>query len=226
MENAENVISNFKRTLLQVNKAACISKRRVSDIKMMAVSKTQTANTIRPLLEIGHLVFGENQVVEAEQKWPNLQRQFPNTQLHLIGALQANKVKRAVGIFDVIQTVDRLKIAKKITREAQEQNRMVECYVQINVGEEKQKAGVFPNVADEFISECLNEVMLPLTGLMCIPPQGHDPGPYFNLLATIGKRNSLKNLSMGMSEDFSVAISCGATEIRVGAGIFGARASF
>ena len=226
MKNVENVISKFKQTLLQINKATVTSRRNVSDIKLMAVSKTQTSEAIRPLLEKGHLVFGENQVIEAEKKWPTLLREFSDIELHLIGPLQANKVKRAVGLFDVIQTVDRLKIAKKIAREAHEQNRIIECYAQINIGEEKQKAGVSPNIADEFISECLNESMLPITGLMCIPPLGHDPQPYFDLLACIGKRNSIEKLSMGMSEDFDVAISCGATEIRVGAGIFGTRESF
>jgi pyridoxal phosphate enzyme (YggS family) len=168
-------------------------------------------------------VFGENKVQEAEDKWPNLKLAYSDISLHLIGPLQSNKVKRAVLVFDVIETLDRLKIANALAREMEAQNIKPECYIQVNTGEEKQKAGVLPANVDTFIKQCRDELGLPITGLMCIPPAGDNPSLHFGLLSEMAKRNGLEKLSMGMSSDFEVAVAFGATSVRVGTAIFGSR---
>jgi pyridoxal phosphate enzyme (YggS family) len=178
---------------------------------------------VRAALEAGQRVFGENRVQEAAAKWPALRAEFPDVVLHLVGPLQTNKVPEAVALFDVIETVDREKLARKLAAEITKTGRALACYVQINTGEEPQKAGIPPRQADAFIALCRDEIGLDITGLMCIPPVDEDPAPHFALLAEIARRNGLGTLSMGMSGDFEVAAMFGATHVRVGTAIFGER---
>ncbi|MEM8772335.1 MAG: YggS family pyridoxal phosphate-dependent enzyme [Pseudomonadota bacterium] len=192
---------------------------------IIAVSKTHPAERIEPLLAGGHRMFGENRVQEAAQKWPPLREKFPDLELHLIGPLQSNKTKDAVGLFDVIQTIDREKIARAIAAEIQKQGRAPGLFVQINTGEEEQKAGVAPQAADLFIKQCQDEFDLALAGVMCIPPLDQAPAPHFALLAKIAERNGLPGVSMGMSGDYRIAAQLGASHVRVGSAIFGARAA-
>ncbi len=196
------------------------------DVTLVAVSKTHPPSTIELALKSGHRVFGENKVQEADDKWPTLKTAYPDVLLHLIGPLQSNKVKRAVSIFDVIETVDRLKVARALAREMEDQNIRPKCYIQVNTGEESQKAGLLPANVDSFIKECRDELCLPIIGLMCIPPVGENPSLHFGLLSEMAKRNGLKKLSMGMSNDFELAVEFGATSVRVGTAIFGSRPKF
>jgi PLP dependent protein len=168
-------------------------------------------------------VFGENRVQEAQKKWPQLRTEYSGVELHLIGPLQSNKAAEAVALFDVIQTVDRIKIAEALARECQKQGRSLQYYIQINTGREPQKAGVMAEEADGFITTCRDDLGLNVVGLMCIPPVDEDPRPHFKLLREMAKRNGLQKLSMGMSSDFEIAIAEGATAIRVGSAIFGTR---
>jgi PLP dependent protein len=192
-------------------------------VKLVAVSKTYFAPDIQPVLDAGARVFGENRVQEAKEKWPELRAQYPGVELHLIGPLQSNKAAEAVALFDVIQTVDRAKIAEALSKEVQKQNRTLQFYVQVNTGSEPQKAGVLPEEADQFIRNCKENHGLNVVGLMCIPPVNEDPRSHFKMLREIATRNGLTELSMGMSSDFEVAIEEGATVVRVGSAIFGAR---
>ena len=192
-------------------------------IQLVAVSKTYGDKDIRPVLEAGQRRFGENRVQEATEKWPHLLEEYPDVELHLIGPLQSNKVAEAVKLFDVIQTVDRPKIAAALAKECNAQGRAVRFYVQVNTGAEPQKAGILPEAADGFIAACLKEYGLNIVGLMCIPPLEENPRPHFKMLKTIAERNHLQQLSMGMSADFEIAIAEGATLVRVGSAIFGAR---
>ncbi|MEG9884344.1 MAG: YggS family pyridoxal phosphate-dependent enzyme [Hyphomicrobiales bacterium] len=207
----------------RIDTAAIAAGRRRASVTLMAVSKTFDADAIRPVLKAGQRVFGENRVQEASRKWPALREQFSSVELHLIGPLQSNKVGDAVALFDCIQTLDRPKLARALAREMARQNRSPILLVQVNTGEEAQKSGVPPNSADAFIRLCREECGLVLAGLMCIPPAGDDPVVHFNMLGEIAGRNGLAELSMGMSNDFEAAISCGATMVRVGAAIFGVR---
>ena len=175
------------------------------------------------LFRSGQRVFGENRVQEAHAKWPALKNEFSGVELHLVGPLQSNKCREAMALFDVIETVDRLKIAEEIAKENSRTGRCPKLYIEINTGLEPQKAGVIPSDADAFIKECRERLSLPIEGLMCIPPEAEPKSPHFALLATIAKRNRLKSLSMGMSADFELAIQLGATHVRVGTAIFGAR---
>jgi hypothetical protein len=168
-------------------------------------------------------VFGENRVQEAQKKWPDLRKKFPDLQLHLIGPLQTNKVRDAIGLFDVIETIDRPKLARSIAQEMARTGLRPACFVQVNTGEEAQKAGIMPAEADEFIAFCRDELELPIKGLMCIPPVGDSPALHFALMHDMAKRNGLSLLSMGMSADFDVAIGLGATHVRIGTAIFGQR---
>ncbi|GGB40096.1 YggS family pyridoxal phosphate enzyme [Roseibium aquae] len=197
--------------------------RPTGSVVLIAVSKTYHADAIRPVIHAGQRVFGENRVQEAMAKWPALKEEYPDLQLHLIGPLQSNKAREAVQTFDVIHTVDRLKIAKALKTEMEKQGRDLPCYIQVNTGEELQKAGIPPREADAFIKLCRDEIGLTLAGLMCIPPVEEAPGPHFALLQKIADRNGLTGLSMGMSSDYEVAIGFGATHVRVGSAIFGAR---
>ncbi|MEP3232089.1 MAG: YggS family pyridoxal phosphate-dependent enzyme [Hyphomicrobiales bacterium] len=190
---------------------------------LIAVSKTFDAEHILPVLEAGHRVFGENRVQESQGKWPTLKETYPDTELHLIGPLQSNKAADAVALFDVIHTIDREKIAKALAAEMKKQARRLPVFIQVNTGSEPQKAGVLPADADSFIANCVQEIGLDVIGLMCIPPFNEDPVPHFTQLRKLAERHSLPHLSMGMSSDFEVALTHGATHVRVGSAIFGAR---
>lgn len=192
-------------------------------VELVAVSKTFDDVAILPVLEAGQRVFGENRVQEALGKWPGLKEKYPDTRLHLIGPLQSNKAADAVGLFDVIETVDRPKIARVLAEEMNRQGRTLQLFVQVNTGAEPQKAGVMPEDTDQFIDQCRNEIGLEIAGLMCIPPFDEEPSLHFALLSKIAERNQLEFLSMGMSSDFEIAIAFGATHVRVGSAIFGIR---
>ncbi len=196
--------------------------RAPGSVTLIAVSKVQPLGRVEAVLEQGHRVFGENYVQEAAGKWPALRDRFPGVSLHMIGPLQSNKVKSALELFDAIHTLDRMSLATKLARLVAEHGRCPELFVQVNTGEEPQKAGVLPRDADAFIAEC-RAMGLGLSGLMCIPPEDADPKPHFAVLADMAARNGLAGLSMGMSADFEQAIAAGATHVRVGSAIFGAR---
>ncbi len=197
--------------------------RAPDDVKLIAVSKTFPAEAIRPVLEAGQRIFGENRVQEAQGKWPELRADYPDVDLHLIGPLQSNKTKDAVALFDAIHTVDRPKIAKAIADEMRAQDRQLQLYVQVNTGEEEQKAGVMPADAKAFVEMCQEQLKLDIAGLMCIPPIDEEPALHFAFLSKLAKETGLPGLSMGMSADFETAIKFGATHVRVGSAIFGAR---
>ena len=190
---------------------------------LICVSKTHEAIEIIPVLDSGHRVFGENRVQEAVSKWPDLRARFPDIELHLIGPLQTNKVSVALQTFDVIETVDREKLARALAKEMEKTKKHIPVFIQVNTGEEEQKAGIIPADADAFIAYCRDELKLNVTGLMCIPPVDDVPEVHFALLGKIAKRNNIKNLSMGMSGDYETAIHFGATHVRVGTAIFGPR---
>jgi pyridoxal phosphate enzyme (YggS family) len=204
--------------------AACTQAGRDrSSVTLIAVSKTFGADAIVPVIAAGQRVFGENRVQEAKAKWPGLTSAYPDLRLHLIGPLQSNKAKEAVALFDAVHSVDRPSICQALAKEIKAQNRHPELFVQLNTGEEPQKAGVAPSEADGFIASCRETYGLIISGLMCIPPVNEAPAPHFALTAKIAARNGLKKLSMGMSADFAIAIQFGATHIRVGSAIFGHR---
>jgi pyridoxal phosphate enzyme (YggS family) len=209
----------------RITAAARSAGRDPAAIHLLAVSKTKSADEIRPVLDAGQRLFGENRVQEAGQKWPGLRQAYPGTELHLIGPLQTNKAAQAVQLFDAIQTLDREKLAAVLATEMTRQGKRLPCFIQVNTGAEPQKAGISTAAADSFIELCRERLGLPVIGLMCIPPLGQDPRPHFDLLAAIAGRNGLAGLSMGMSEDFEIAIAHGATHVRVGSAIFGARPS-
>ena len=192
-------------------------------VTLVAVSKRQHDTRIEAALAAGQRVYGENRVQEAQTRWAHRRNHHKDLRLHLIGPLQTNKVGDAVALFDVIEVVDRPKLAKALGDEMSRQNRQLECYVQVNTGEESQKSGIAPDDADDFIAYCRDEVGLNVTGLMCIPPVDEEAAMHFALLNTIAKRNGLAKLSMGMSDDFEDAIAFGASAVRVGSAIFGAR---
>ena len=219
--DAGNGLETVKSKIITVAREA---GRSVDHIHLIAVSKTFDAGAIRPVLEDGHREFGENRVQEAQSKWPDLRRDYPDLVLHLIGPLQSNKTKEAVALFDVIHTVDRPKIARAIAAEMQCQARKVQLFVQVNTGEEEQKAGIAPVDAKGFVAMCRDELKLDIAGLMCIPPIDEEPAVHFAFLAKLAGETGLKGLSMGMSADYETAIQFGATHIRVGSAIFGARA--
>ena len=192
-------------------------------VTLVAVSKTYGEEAIVPVIDNGQRAFGENRVQEAKAKWPNLQARFQGLELHLIGPLQSNKTAEAVELFDAIHTVDRPKIAKAIADEMAKQGKRLKLFVQVNTGEEEQKAGVAPRETAAFLHHCRDELKLEISGLMCIPPVDEEAALHFGLLATLARENGLTGLSMGMSDDFETAIALGATHIRVGSAIFGAR---
>ena len=197
--------------------------RNAADVTLVAVSKTHDAGAISAAIAAGQRVFGENRVQEAQAKYPALKAAHPDLVLHLIGPLQTNKAKEAVALFDVIETVDRPKLADALAREMERTGRRPRCFIQVNTGEEPQKAGVLPAAADAFIAECRERWRLPVVGLMCIPPLDQEPSPHFALLREIARRHELPELSMGMSADYEIAIRLGATHVRVGTAIFGER---
>ena len=196
--------------------------RNIGSTQLLAVSKVQPNERVLNVLSQGHRIFGENKVQEAHGKWPAFREKFSNVKVHLIGPLQSNKVKQAVELFDTIHTLDRLKLAQKLSNEVQAQGKAPDMFIQINTGEEEQKSGIIPSEADQFISDCIS-LDLPIKGLMVIPPIHEEPSLHFGLLRKIAHRNGLEGLSMGMSSDFESAIAMGATHIRVGSAIFGER---
>ncbi len=190
---------------------------------LICVSKNFSADDVAPVLKAGHRVFGENRVQEAQSKWPALKQQYNNVILHLIGPLQTNKVRDAIRLFDVIESVDREKLAKKLRAEMDLAGKDLPCFVQVNIGQEEQKAGIAPEQAIEFVKKCQNEYGLNIVGLMCIPPFNEAPGPYFAMLAGLAQKANVRYLSMGMSKDYEVAIMMGATHVRIGTALFGKR---
>ena len=213
----------LSHVLAYISAAETEHGRGASSVNLIAVSKTFEPDDIRPVLSAGQRVFGENRVQEAMKKWPGLREDFRDIELHLIGPLQSNKAKEAVQTFDVIHTVDRPKIAKALKDEMAKQGRDLPCFVQVNTGEEPQKAGIPPKEVDGFVKHCRDEIGLTIIGLMCIPPVDEAPGPHFALLEKIAARNGLDQLSMGMSSDYEIAVGFGATHVRVGSAIFGTR---
>jgi len=207
-----------------IDKALTEAGRQPGDAALVAVSKTQTADAIRPVLAAGHRVFGENRVQEALEKWPSLRTAYRDVELHLIGPLQTNKVGDALSLFDVIETLDREKLAYAFVKAREKGASLPRLLVQVNTGAEPQKAGVLPDEVDAFIALCRDELALPVEGLMCIPPVEEEPALHFALLEKLARRNGLAVLSMGMSADFETALEFGATYVRVGSAIFGARA--
>ncbi len=218
-----DVVANLQTIIARIAVAAREAKRAPEAVELVAVSKTFDAEAIHPVLHAGQRVFGENRVQEAESKWPALRQAFPDIELHLIGPLQSNKAAQAVALFDVIETVDREKIAAELAREIRKQNKAPRLYVQVNTGLEEQKAGVDPREAAEFVERCRSVHGLAVEGLMCIPPADENAGPHFALLAKIAKEAGVSKLSMGMSGDFEQAVRFGATSVRVGSAIFGTR---
>jgi pyridoxal phosphate enzyme (YggS family) len=207
----------------RVESAAAAARRPADDVTLIAVSKTFGPSEILPVIAAGQCHFGENRVQEAKSKWPQLKARFPHLNLHLIGPLQSNKAAEAVGLFDVIHTLDRPKIAAAIAGEIAKTGRKPMLFIQVNTGNEPQKAGIAPNDAERFLAVCRDRDALTISGLMCIPPANEDPSSHFRLLAGIARDLGLRHLSMGMSGDFEIAIGCGATFVRVGSAIFGAR---
>ncbi|MDP2356525.1 MAG: YggS family pyridoxal phosphate-dependent enzyme [Beijerinckiaceae bacterium] len=218
------ILEQFNRVQQEIARAAKAAGRDPVDVTLVVASKTQGANEIEPLLQSGHRVFGENRVQEASAKWPPLKAAYSNVELRLIGPLQSNKAKEAVAFFDVIETIDRPKLASAIADEIAKQGRSPRLYIEVNTGDEPQKAGVNPHAADAFIRRCREEFGLTISGLMCVPPVGEQASPHFALLGAIAKRNQISDLSMGMTADFPLAIQLGATHVRVGSAIFGDRA--
>jgi len=220
---AEVIAGNLAAVRGRIEAAARAAGRPEGAVTLVAVSKTHPADSVRAALRAGQRIFGENRVQEALAKFPALRRGFPDLALHMIGPLQTNKVKDAVTHCDVIETVDRPHLAEALAREMARSGRRLPCFIEVNIGEEPQKAGVLPEAADAFIRDCRERLQLPIVGLMCIPPEHDDPAPYFALLREIARRNGLDQLSMGMSADFETAIRFGATYVRVGTAIFGPR---
>lgn len=199
------------------------SGRKADAVSLVAVSKTFEADAIQPVIDCGQRVFGENRVQEAQGKWPQLKAANPGIELHLIGPLQSNKAADAVALFDVIETIDREKIARALAAECEKQGKSLRFYVQVNTGLEPQKAGIDPRETLAFVTLCRDELKLTVEGLMCIPPADENPGPHFALLAKLAQECGVEKLSMGMSGDFETAIEFGATSVRVGSAIFGTR---
>lgn len=202
--------------------AEAAASRAPGSVRLIAVSKLQPAERVETVLRAGHRVFGENYVQEAQGKWPGWKAEFPGVDLHLIGPLQTNKARAAVELFDAIHSVDRVRLAQTLARLAQERGSSPDVFIQVNTGAEAQKAGILPDATDAFVAEC-RVLGLPVAGLMCIPPADEPSAPHFAQLAALAERNGLTGLSMGMSDDFERAVAHGATHVRVGSAIFGAR---
>ena len=216
-------VVNLHSILNRIDVAAREAGQQAGKTRLVAVTKTFGADEILPVLETGQRIFGENRVQEAQSKWPGLRQRFPDIELHLIGPLQSNKTAEAVALFDVIETVDREKIASALATEMRKQARHPKLLVQVNTGDEPQKAGISPKDAVAFVETCRTRHGLEISGLMCIPPADENPGPHFALLAKLAAQAGLDILSMGMSGDFEIATALGATHVRVGSAIFGTR---
>jgi len=213
----------FASVTARIAAAAQVAKRDPASVSLIAVTKTFGPDDITPVLDAGHRIFGENRVQEAKAKWPALRERYPGIDLHLIGPLQSNKAKEAVQLFDAIHTIDRPKIAEAIAQETARQGKRLQLFIQVNTGEEPQKAGVMPAEAAALLEYCRSDLKLDIAGLMCIPPQDEEAGVHFAFLAKIARELGLPQLSMGMSADFETAIAFGATHVRVGSQIFGER---
>lgn len=221
--DATGVSERLAAVKARIAEVAREAGRDPASVTLVAVSKSHPAELARQALAAGQRVFGENRVQEAKAKWPALRAEFPDVMLHLIGPLQTNKVRDALAMFDVIETVDRPHLAEALAKEMARTGRRPLCLVEVNTGEEPQKAGVLPAEADAFIRHCRDEVGLPVVGLMCIPPADEEPALHFALLAEMARRNRLERLSMGMTADYETAIRLGATHVRLGTAIFGPR---
>jgi len=218
-EGADHLADVMRR----IAEAARAAGRDPGQVTLVAVSKTHGADKVRELLAAGQRVFGENRVQEAEEKFPALKAEYPDLQLHLIGPLQTNKARDAVALFDVIESVDRERLAATLAKEMARAGRRPNCFIQVNTGEEAQKAGVLPAELDAFVAACRDTHKLPVVGLMCIPPVDEEPALHFALLVKMAARNGLAKVSMGMSADYEIAVRLGATHVRVGSALFGAR---
>jgi hypothetical protein len=207
----------------RIAEAAKAAGRQASDVTLVAVSKTHGPERVREVLAAGHRVFGENRVQEAQEKFPALKVDYPDLELHLIGPLQTNKARDAVALFDVIQSVDRERLAGVLAKEMERAGKQLTCFIQVNTGEEEQKAGILPADLDAFVASCRDVHKLPVVGLMCIPPVDEEPALHFALLRKMAERNGLTKVSMGMSADYETAVRLGATHVRVGSALFGAR---
>lgn len=221
--DSAEILARFRTVREDIDRVARQVPRDPAGVTLLCASKTQEAERIEPLLAAGHRLFGENRVQEAKTKWPALRARYPDLDLHLIGPLQTNKVRDALTLFDVIETLDRENLAQAIAAESAKLGKRPRLFVEVNTGAEPQKAGILPAEADAFISRCRDVHGLDVVGLMCIPPAEEQASPHFALLGQIAARNGLKRLSMGMSADFGQAVQLGSTEVRVGTGIFGAR---
>ena len=218
-EGAEH-LAEVNRRIAEAAKAA---GRQPGDVTLVAVSKTHGPERVRELLDAGHRIFGENRVQEAQEKFPALKADYPDLELHLIGPLQTNKARDAVALFDVIQSVDRERLAGTLAKEMERAGKRPACFIQVNTGEEEQKAGILPADLDAFVASCRDVHKLPVVGLMCIPPVDEEPALHFALLRKMAERNGLPKVSMGMSADYETAVRLGATHVRVGSALFGAR---
>lgn len=218
-----DIAASLARIRARIAAAALAAGRRADDITLVAVSKTKPIEVVRAALQAGQTIFGENRVQETEQKFPELRQEFPGLQLHLIGGLQTNKARDAVRLADVIESLDRPRLADAIEAAAAKEGRLPRLLIEVNVGDEPQKAGIPSADADRFIADCQSRFGDKLIGLMCVPPAGEDPTPHFTWLANRATQHGLNTVSMGMSADFETAIACGATWIRIGSAIFGGR---
>lgn len=219
MESAADKLMAVRENIARMCKP---SRRKPEDVTLIAVSKTHPPERITPLLEAGHRVFGENRVQEAADKWPALREAYPDAELHLIGQLQSNKAEEAVELFDVIHSLDRPSLLTALAKAMDKADRRVPCFVQVNIGDEEQKGGCPIGDLPEFLAQ-VREAQIPLAGLMCLPPSGIEPAPFFAFLAKLAKDNGVDGLSMGMSGDYETAVQLGATHVRVGTALFGAR---
>ncbi|MER2519336.1 MAG: YggS family pyridoxal phosphate-dependent enzyme [Bdellovibrionales bacterium] len=217
------ISSNLAALNAKIEIACQQAGRPTKAVRLMAVSKTRGAEEVREAILAGQRLFGENRVIEAKTKFSPLREEFPDLELHLIGPLQTNKALEAVKLFDVVETLDRPKLADELARAQTKTNRNLTCYIEVNIGEEPQKAGIFPQKLGEFLGYCVKKRELRIGGLMCMPPRNADPVPYFLKLRELAIRHNLPHLSMGMSGDFEQAIRCGATEVRIGTALFGER---
>ena len=223
VEAVQQVAGHLLKVKEEIGTAAKAAGRNAADVTLVAVSKAQPDERVLAALDLGQRIFGENYVQPALARWPSWKRQYPDVRLHMIGPIQTNKAKDVVGLFDVIETLDREKLARALAKEIKAQDRHPACLIQVNIGEEPQKSGIPPTETDRFIRFCREELSLPVAGLMCVPPVDDEPSMSFALLAKIAARNDLQVLSMGMSADFETGVQFGATHVRIGSAIFGAR---
>lgn len=223
MNRSERIPANLESIHARIAAAARSAGREPADVTVVAVGKLQPADAVRAALEAGHRDFGENRIQELEEKWPALLKEYADVTLHFVGALQTNKAGSAVALCDAIHSLDREKLARKLAQEMRKQDRRPACFIQVNTGEEPQKAGLYPDEAEGFIAYCRDDLGLPIVGLMAVPPLDEPAAVHFAYLGEIAKRTGLRQLSMGMSADFETAVKLGATHLRIGTEIFGER---